>query len=967
MSDLQPRPRRRAAWVVGVVVLAALAGAVGYALQSQGRLAARLLPKSPVVEAPAAPVPPPLPAVALPQPLVPATEATVRGVVRAPDGRPAAGASVSVYRAMTVWPEWRRERLEQEQAFTGSDGVFQFRLAEPRGLLLRVQHPQFAEQLVEAPLGGGVTDVRLEPGFELFGVVTNDAGAPIDNARVAIESVPGDNRRAEVRTTSRSGAYRFTNVPAGPVRLVARHEAWQPTALPAIVVGDQRRVDLRFTRPAMSPLRGKVLLAGSREPVRGAVVELLPLNGKLGLVDTHAAATDAAGEFTVAGLARGSMRLFVRHPEHGAVVTTQTVGVVATPLEIELPRRSLVTGQLAVDAGAPLWRGGEVLQLRDAAGQLAFADVAADGSFRFAAPLSPGFAELRTTSTAFAFQRSFTTEVDVRIEEAMATTLELVVVAPAILRGRLVDETGKPLAGASLTRTKLLVEGTRNITDAAAQLDLSMIGRQVAQLFTSDRDERLATSDQAGVFTIRGAKPGPLIVRAALAGFGSRLVREAVGVPGTSRDLGDIVLPRAGRLQGHVLRGGRPFAGATVMVVRVGEGTQPQATTVTDALGTWAVDDLMPGDWRVRARLPSQPAGSSVRIERVRAEGPPTHVTVVLDVGRTVRGEVLDTDGQAVAGALVSVRGRAGASTSTDASGDFALELPDRASELQVSLADRSRSTIVAVPRGDERLTVRLDTPPTCTIVASLAGLPGRKLLGSAVLRLAKDAAETEGEVRSHWVETPDGELRWSLCPAGLVRIEVWCDGYAPVVLERTLEANKEHALGELLLEPGCRLTGVVRRPDGAPIANAQVMLGEESDLELFEAGTRTAADGSFRLTGVSGRSRRLVVRAVGFAARVVALELPRDVLAPGPLVVTLEQGAAIEVVVDRSVAREGGFVQLRRDGRFLANAEMTEAGAATFANRSAGTYTVQVVGDPRPAKVVVVEPGVPRVPVRLP
>ena len=127
------------------------------------------------------------------------------------------------------------------------------------------------------------------------------------------------------------------------------------------------------------------------------------------------------------------------------------------------------------------------------------------------------------------------------------------------------------------------------------------------------------------------------------------------------------------------------------------------------------------------------------------------------------------------------------------------------------------------------------------------------------------------------------------------------------------------------------------------------------------------AADGSFRLTGVSGRSRRLVVRAVGFAARVVDLELPRDVLAPGPLVVTLEQGAAIEVVVDRSVAREGGFVQLRRDGRFLANAEMTEAGAATFANRSAGTYTVQVVGDPRPAKVVVVEPGVPRVPVRLP
>lgn len=965
MTSRRSPARRRLAWAIGVFVLTALVGAAVWTLRSDSRMAARLWQKAAPMPAPAAPRAPAIPEAL---PLRPATapmEATVRGIVRGPDGRPAPGATVSVYRVSTAWPEWRRERLDQ--AFPGSDGVFQFRFDDNRGLLVGVEHPQFAGCLLEVPMRGEPMDVKLEPGFDLFGVVTTDAGAPIANARVAIESAPGDSRFADVRTTAGNGSYRFTNVPAGPVRLVARHEAWQPTSLPAIVVGDQRRVDLRFTRPAMTALRGKVLAAGTRLPVEGARVELLPLNGQLGLVDSQPVRTDRNGEFRIAGLARGSMRLFVRHAEHGALTMTQTVGVAGPPIEIELPRRSVVSGQLVVDAGPPLWRGGDLLQVRDSAGQLEFAEVAADGSFRFASSLSPGPAELRVLASPFAFQRSYASVVDVRIQEAVATELEFAVVKPSVLRGRLVDVDGKPLAGATLTRTRLLAEGARNITDAAAQLDLSMIGRQVAQLFASDRDELLATTDKEGRFEIRGSKPGPLIVRAALRGFASRLLRETVAGVGGEKDLGTIVLPRGRRMQGIVLRGERRLPGATVLVVGVGAESEAQSVAITDGSGAWSVDDLLPGDYRVRARLPSQPAGSGVRTERVLPAGPPTNVLLMLAAGRTVRGEVLGSDGQAVAGALVSVRGSPGVSAVSDANGDFALELPDRSGELQVALADRSSSTIVAVPLRESRVTVRLDTPPTCTIVATVAGLPGRKRLPSAVLRLSKVDAETAVEARSRWVELPDGELRWSLCPTGRVRIEVWCDGFAPAVLERDLEANKETPLGELLLEPGGRLAGVVRRADGTPIANAVVMLGEESDLDVFEASTRTAADGSFRITGVSGRSSRLVARATGFAARVVDLDLPKDVLSPTPLSIVLEEGASIEVVVDRAYAREGAFVQLRRDGRFLANVELNDNGTAAFANRSAGTYSVLLVGENRAAKTVVVEPGSKTVPVRLP
>ncbi len=959
-----PRSRRfrRVAWVIGGVVLAAVSWTCVWLLRSTDRLAARLTENQAAVPlAPTTPNVPALPFDAAPASAgVPRNAPQVRGLVRDPGGEPAQGATVSVQRALTAWPEWRAEPLGLEQAVTGRDGVFQFRIEDVRGLLVRFEHPDFCGGFVEVPLHGEPMELQLLPGFELFGVVANEAGAPIGNARIALESVPGESRRVEVRTTAANGRYSFTNMPAGPVRLVARHEAWQPIALPAIVVGDQRRVDLKFERPAMAPLRGRVTSASTLAPIEGALVQLLPLNSKLGLVDPGIVRTDKDGGFLVTGLARGTMRLVVRHAEHGAVITTQTVGVAAADLQIELPRRSAVVGQLVVDSGPPLWRGDEILQVRDSVGQLAFAALAKDGTFQLAASMSPGKATVRVLDDAFAFQRSYTTETDVMLDEALTNHLELVVMPPSVLKGRLVDAAGQPLAGATLTRTKQLAENAKTISDAAAQFDLSMFGSQVAQLVTSDRDEVLATSDKDGRFEIRGVKPGPLLVRAALRGYGSRLLLEKVTGDG-SKDLGTIPLMKGRRMQGTVFRGNRPFAGATVLVV----GSESQAMVLTDGAGAWSVEDLMPGEYRVRARLPSQPAGSRVRTERVLADGPTPRILIVLEAGRAVRGTVRDSEGEPLAGAIVSVRGAMGATAASDSNGDFVIELPERAVELQVALADRSRSTMVAVPVREQRIEVRLDTPPSCSVTATVAGLPGRKRLTSAVLRLTQ-LDQANDETRSRWIDMPDGELQWTLCPTGRVRIEIWCDGFAPFVVERELTAKDVHSLGDVLLEPGCRFAGIVKGKDGAPVADASVMLGEEADLDLIEARTRSAADGSFQLTGVSGRSSRLVVRAPGYAPRLVDLQLPRDVLSPTPLVVALEAGSTIRVDVAKSQAREGAVVQLRRDGRLLANADVDELGRAWFANRSAGTYSVQLLSAEGAGQVVVVESGTAEVRVSL-
>ncbi len=152
---------------------------------------------------------------------------------------------------------------------------------------------------------------------------------------------------------------------------------------------------------------------------------------------------------------------------------------------------------------------------------------------------------------------------------------------------------------------------------------------------------------------------------------------------------------------------------------------------------------------------------------------------------------------------------------------------------------------------------------------------------------------------------------------------------------------------------------------DGRPLSGAEVFLGEESDLDVFESQRRTGGDGRFRLRGVGHLASTLIVRAPGYAGQIVALRLPRDVLGAEPLTVRMLRGSTVEVEVEAPDA-EGMIVALRRGGRVLATAEVDASGRAAFANCSPGEYVVQQFGDDQQRATVTVDRSGDVVRVRL-
>jgi protocatechuate 3,4-dioxygenase beta subunit len=201
------------------------------------------------------------------------------------------------------------------EAATDSSGRYVFRDIPSGEYTLTVEAPGYRPTALRVRVvGRTVQDVALEPLAGSLEGWVRDAltKKPIRGARVTVEFVwAGEARKLEA-ATDEHGYYRIDGIPPG--RWAARCEA--PDYLPAsdtveIRPGEVARKDWDLV-PAFGSLEGFVRDAKTKEPIKGAVVEVEVIaEGKVRLLREL---TDKDGHYRIDGIPPGKWKATVRAP-----------------------------------------------------------------------------------------------------------------------------------------------------------------------------------------------------------------------------------------------------------------------------------------------------------------------------------------------------------------------------------------------------------------------------------------------------------------------------------------------------------------------------------------------------------------------------------------------------------------------------------------------------------------------------
>ncbi len=194
--------------------------------------------------------------------------------------------------------------------------------------------------------------------------------------------------------------------------------------------------------------------------------------------------------------------------------------------------------------------------------------------------------------------RAMAHEVEFKLEEGEN---ELDVDLPVcIIEGKVTDEDGEPVEGATVTVARREIEQTRIRMVMVANLG---DGDDETTTISAGDERPVVTTDARGRYSLRGVTPDvELFVEVRAEGYGPTTSEGQVLQPGERRDSVDVQLIRGGSIVVAVTTaGGEPAGGLLAVATYEGENetsVEPVARPVT--AGEARFDDLMAGPWRVR-------------------------------------------------------------------------------------------------------------------------------------------------------------------------------------------------------------------------------------------------------------------------------------------------------------------------------------------------------------------------------
>ncbi|MCP3918436.1 MAG: sigma-70 family RNA polymerase sigma factor [bacterium] len=384
---------------------------------------------------------------------------------------------------------------------------------------------------------------------------------------------------------------------------------------------------------------------------------------------------------------------------------------------------------------------------------------------------------------------------------------------------------------------------------------------------------------------------------------------------------------RGARLRGHLIApGGAPAAGVQLQVSAGVEGVDPphlfDLAAATDAAGAFDLRGLPAGTGYTLVAFPIGLAGALRRSPSLRP-GETHRLTIELDTGGTVRGEVVDGADAPMPGASVEallLDGPFGGASHTvrtvvaDEDGRFELaHVPAGEVALRARFPGRLETgrERVEVPLGGEA-EARLVLGDGYTVrgrVSWAGGAPAR----GVVVRAGFDPAFARGMralgalrgAEGRATSAADGSFVITGLGSGpfIVQAEEQRDGAPHRARQEAIDPEQEDEPLVLVLQPPLALKGQVVDTDGAPVRDFRVRAVRTASGDGFPVATQQITErvqdprGRFELPGLIAGPWRLEVAAPAFGTPpAVTVHLPQA----APLELTLAAAArASGVVVD--------------------------------------------------------------------
>jgi protocatechuate 3,4-dioxygenase beta subunit len=512
--------------------------------------------------------------------------------------------------------------------------------------------------------------------------------------------------------------------------------------------------------------------------------------------------------------------------------------------------------------------------------------------------------------------------VDLTKTREAAANLELL--AAPVVRGRVVDAEGKPVAHARVQ----LVIASRPVLDFA---------RDAFVRTTPEGRFALAMPDWEASESANLAVTAPL----------HSTVRSKSFPAGTSDRIVDITLPAFDSVRVRVAdRAGKPVAGARIAFAPREENDNPDLLAMLARTGpaTNEAGELALQLARDTYDFAVDAEGFQSGIA-TKAVTKPANVDVVLERAAIVRGRV-HRNGRGVAGVNVSVVGgtrrRADTSTTTDDQGAFTLNgLAPGKYRLMFFHADQLLERNLEIDAPGE---VDLALPPSGTlrarVIDAATGAPVREFT------FLVHPGEGRGRV-ARGERSEDGTFSVTV-PVGTYRVSAGAEGYTSAEPVEVRVTEREPASIELRLGRGVTINGRVADEAGAPIAGADIMviarsmerMMSRSSVRVAPGHATSSVDGSFTITGVDPGEASMTVRKEGFSLFRKAID------ADGAMTidVRLTRGLSLSGIVTRGGKGVGGvqiYATSAAVGGDQQRAVSAEDGRFTITGLVAARYSV--------------------------